>query len=44
MWETAVVNEAWKEIWKIKVQWRDGDISPENAMYDIETIMDEVGE
>lgn len=43
-WENAVVNEAWAEIWKIKVKWRDGDIDGDEAMYDIETLMDEVGE
>jgi hypothetical protein len=43
-WENAVVNEAWSEIWKIKVQWRNGDIGAEDAIYQIETLMDEVGE
>ena len=44
MWEAAVVNEAWKKIWQIKELWRDGTIDGDEAMYEIETIMDEVGE
>tara|TARA_B100000902_G_C27073131_1_gene795040 strand:+ start:763 stop:906 length:144 start_codon:yes stop_codon:yes gene_type:complete len=42
--ESAVVNEAWKKIWKLKEEWRNGDIDGENAMYEIETLMDEVGQ
>ncbi len=43
-WESAVVDEAWKEMWQIKQLWRDGTIDGDEAMYEIETIMDEVGE
>lgn len=43
-WEAAVVNNAWKKIWQIKELWRDGTCDGDEAMYEIETIMDEVGE
>ena len=43
-WEYSVLRDAWAEIWKIKVQWRDNDIGAEDAIYQIETLMDEVGE
>ena len=42
--EYAVLREAWAEMWKIKVQWRDNDIGAEDAIYQIETIMDSTGE
>lgn len=42
--EIAAVNEAWVKLWKLKEQWRDGELDGEEAMYEIETLMDEVGE
>tara|TARA_A100001515_G_C4493691_1_gene184207 strand:+ start:469 stop:615 length:147 start_codon:yes stop_codon:yes gene_type:complete len=43
-YESAVVNEAWSKLWKLKEQWRDGELDGDEAMYEIETLMDEVGE
>ena len=43
-WEYAVLREAWAEMWKIKVQLLDNDIGAEDAIYQIETIMDSTGE
>ena len=28
-YESAVVNEAWKKIWKLKEEWRNKDIEGE---------------
>ena len=36
-------NEVWDQLWEIKVKWRNGDLDAEDAIYQIETIMDEVG-
>ena len=43
-WEYAVLREAWTELWAIKEKWRDGGLSSADAIYEIETIMDGVGE
>tara|TARA_Y100001938_G_C7950400_1_gene359003 strand:- start:653 stop:784 length:132 start_codon:yes stop_codon:yes gene_type:complete len=37
-------SEVWAQLWEIKVKWREGDIDGDDAMYQIETLMDEVGE
>ena len=37
-------SEVWAQLWEIKVKWREGDIDGDYAMYQIETLMDEVGE
>ena len=43
-WEYACLREAWTKMWAIKEQWRNSDLSNFDAMYEIETIMDETGE
>ena len=34
----------WQELWKLKEQRRDGELDGDEAMYEIETLMDEVGQ
>tara|TARA_R100000781_G_scaffold109282_1_gene74176 strand:- start:1503 stop:1643 length:141 start_codon:yes stop_codon:yes gene_type:complete len=43
-WEYACLREAWAQLWPIKEKWRAGEIGDKEAMYEIETIMDETGE
>jgi hypothetical protein len=37
-------SKVWAQLWEIKVKWREGDIDGDDAMYQIETLMDEIGE
>jgi hypothetical protein len=43
MWESAVNREALKDIAELVRQWRDDKIDAEEAVYEIESIVDEVG-